>query len=178
MRLRCFLISILRCLVPLGLLTLVACSRGETATADFETRFPVRVGDQTVRVQVAILPAEMRRGLMFRESLEADEGMIFLFRQPGQQSFWMRNTPLPLDIGYFTSDGMLEEVLPLHPHSENAVRSSSDRIQIALELNRGWFRTNGIRPGAQMNLHDVNDAIRQRGFQPADFNLRPPAFLP
>ncbi|HEX2102000.1 MAG TPA: DUF192 domain-containing protein, partial [Candidatus Synoicihabitans sp.] len=65
-----------------------------------EHYFPIEVGGRTVELQLAIAPAELERGLMFRRDLKSNQGMLFLFSQPQQMGFWMRNTPTPLDIGF------------------------------------------------------------------------------
>ena len=59
----------------------------------------------------------------------------------------MRNTSLPLDIGYFTDDGVLREIYQLHPHDENSRKSHRSDLVYALEMNQGWFKANGIKAG-------------------------------
>lgn len=137
----------------------------------FHTKLPVRVGDATVRVEFAVLPAEMARGLMGRTELGWDEGMLFVYPRPEILSFWMRNTPLPLDIGYFDADGVLREIYPLHPHNETPV-PSREPMQFALEMNQGWFRERGVRPGARLDLAAVKAGLEARGFEPERFGLR------
>lgn len=127
--------------------------------------FDVRVGDKTARVQIAVRDDEMQRGLMERRDLAPDEGMLFVYARPQQMSFWMRNTPTPLDIGFFGRTGVLEELYPLHPFDETPVRSRSNRLSLALEMNLGWFRANGIRTGAQLDLPAVTAALKSRGFR-------------
>lgn len=133
--------------------------------------FPIQVGDRTARMQLAIRPAEMQRGLMERRDLGRDDGMIFLYERPQRMSFWMRNTPTPLDIGFFRPDGTLAEVYALHPFDENTVSSRADDLRFALEMNQGWYRANGIKPGARLDLKALADAVRARGFNPAKFGL-------
>lgn len=134
--------------------------------------FPIKVGDQTVRMQLAVRPAEMQRGLMERRNLGPDDGMIFVYERPQQMSFWMHNTPAPLDIGFFTRDGILQEVYPLHPFDETSVTSRSSELQFALEVNQGWFRDKGVKPGAKLDLEALAAALKERGFEPAKFSLR------
>ena len=86
-------------------------------------------------------------------------------------SFWMRNSPTPLDIGFFSPDGVLEEVYPLHPFDETTVASHGDRLQFALEMNQGWFRENGVKPGVQLDLKAVGAALKARGFDARKFGL-------
>ena len=78
----------------------------------------------------------------------------------------MRNTHIPLDIGYFSDEGVLLEIHPLFPHDEKLVGSHSDAVQYALEMNQGWFSTNGIMSGASLDMEALSAAIEARGFNP------------
>ncbi len=133
--------------------------------------FALRLGDQTVSVQVAVLPAEQERGLMERRGLGPDEGMIFVDLAPQQMDFWMHDTPTPLDIGFFTADGVLAEVYPLLPFDEQPVLSRRRDLQFALEMNQGWYSARGVRPGARLDLKELASALKARGFDPARFGL-------
>jgi uncharacterized protein len=108
---------------------------------------------------------------MQRRDLGADEGMVFVFLQPQTLVFWMRNTPTPLDIGYFTPEGELAEIYPLLPFDEREVRSSSPRRQFALEMRQGWYSDNGVSPGARLDLKALAAALIARGFDPKRFGL-------
>lgn len=164
----------------LGLmLALVACARDKAAADPKVPKtvthfFPIKIGDQVVRMQLAVRPAEMQRGLMERRDLGRSEGMIFIYEKPQQLQFWMRNTPTPLDIGFFSPEGVLQEIYPLHPHDEKPVGSRSDRLQFALEVNQGWFRDNGVKPGARLDLKALAEALKARGFEPRRFGLESP----
>jgi hypothetical protein len=133
--------------------------------------FPIKVGDRTVQMQLAVFPAEMERGLMGRRDLGADQGMIFIYEQPTRMNFYMRNTPTPLDIGYFTADGRLHEVYPMYPFDEKTVSSRSEAIQLALEMNQGWYKANDVKTGAQLDLTALAAALSARGFRPEAFEL-------
>ena len=133
--------------------------------------FPIQIGDRTVRMQLAVRPAEMQRGLMERRDLGRDDGMIFVYQKPQQLSFWMHNTPTPLDIGFITAEGVLEEVRQMHPFDETAVPSRSTQVQFALEMNQGWFAAAGVKPGAKIDLKALGAALRARGFDPARLGL-------
>jgi len=134
--------------------------------------FELSVGGQVLRVQLAVTPSEMQRGLMERRDLGTNEGMLFVYVRPDQMSFWMRNTPLPLDIGFFDAEGVLREIYPLHPFDERPVRSRSLRLQFALEVNRGWFKAQGLSPGAQLDLAALATALRERDFPLNQFGLK------
>jgi len=131
---------------------LVGCDPDPVAR---DTYFPLEIGSASLRAQLAIDPATQTRGLMFRESLGENQGMLFTSNRPRSQSFWMRNTVIPLDIGFFTEDGILREIYPLFPRDEVAIKSRRDDILYALEVNRGWFRKNGVRVGDRLSLELV-----------------------
>lgn len=161
-----------RRLLPLSaaalLVLLTACgndAKKAEAVKSVEDRFPIRIGDQVVQLQVAARPNEMEKGLMFVKAMGENEGMIFVFAAPQPMSFWMRNTLIPLDIGYLNPDGELKEVYPMYPHDERSVRSVARR-QLALEMNQGWFARHGVKPGAKLDLAALKDALRARGFKP------------
>ena len=143
----------------------------EPGTAPPDQRFPLTLNGVTIQVELAVTQEEQSRGLMFRESLEPDSGMLFVNRFPRRVAFYMRHTPLPLDIGYFTASGVLREVYALHPFDETTVASQSSQIQFALEMEQGWFAANGIRRGAQLRLDDVAAALHSRGFEPEEYGL-------
>jgi uncharacterized membrane protein (UPF0127 family) len=98
--------------------------------------------------------------------------MVFVFTRPQPQGFWMRNTPLPLDIGYFDGQGVLREIYPMYPHDERTVMSRSREIQFCLEMNQGWFKDRGVKPGAQLDLKALAEALRARGLKPEAAGLK------
>lgn len=162
--------------VSVPTLALVACAKEKPAAAAAASKtvadfFPIRVGDRTVRMQLAVRPDEMQRGLMGRKDLGRDDGMIFVYEKPQRLSFWMRNTPTPLDIGFFGAGGALEEVYPLHPFDETSVGSRSEALQYALEMNQGWYARNDVKPGAKLDLKALAAALKERGFDPKRFGL-------
>ena len=133
--------------------------------------FDIAIEDKLIRLQLAVEAEELRRGLMYRKNMGENEGMIFLYTKPQRMSFWMRNTPLPLDVGFISSDGVLQEFYPLYPYDETTVVSRSDELQYALELNQGWFQKNNINRGAKLDLEMFKKAIQLRGYEPSKFNL-------
>lgn len=156
-------------------LCLSGCGQSEPVGAaepkTIDDRFAIDVGGHTVQMQLAVLRSEMERGLMGREQMAKDAGMLFVFMRPQRMSFWMRNTPLPLDIGFFDAEGTLREIYPLHPFDETAVPSRSASLQFALEMNQGWFKAHEVRPGDQIDLEQVKQALRERDFTLKQFGL-------
>ncbi len=125
-----------------------ACDRDSRPEADAAPALPVvDFGHARVAVELAIDRDTQTKGLMFRQSMPEDRGMLFVFNRPKQMSFWMRNTYIPLDIGYFTADGVLREIYPLYPHDETSAKSKRYDLLYALEVNQGWFQRHGVKIG-------------------------------
>jgi uncharacterized membrane protein (UPF0127 family) len=154
-----------------GAVGLTGCGREQPPPAPerqgLSAHFPIRMGGVVVRLQVAALPSELEHGLMGRTDLAPDEGMIFVFDRPQPLAFWMRNTPIALDVGYLNPDGTLAEVYPMYPRDERAVKSRSSQLQYALEMNLGWFSAHHLKVGDQIDVKALEEAIRARGFDPA-----------
>ncbi len=166
-----------RLLPLLALCSLLTACGGADAARNAEPktvddRFAIKVGDRTVQMQIAAKAPEVQKGLMFRKSMGEDEGMLFVFTAPQQQGFWMRNTTLPLDIGFFDPAGELKEIYPMHPLDERQVASRSRNIQFCLEMNQGWFKRNDVKPGAKLDLKAVAAALKARGLKPEQAGLR------
>jgi len=92
-------------------------------------------------------------GLMFRESLDVNSGMLFIFEEVGQQSFHMTETKIPLDIAFIREDGTIESIKELEPYDENPVASDGE-VLCALEVNRGWFAENNVEVGDQIDIEE------------------------
>ena len=92
-------------------------------------------------------------GLMFRESLDKNSGMLFVFDEVAQQSFHMRETKIPLDIAFIREDGIIESIKQLEPFDESAVYSKG-KVFCALEVNRGWFEENNVEVGDQIQIEE------------------------
>ena len=122
-------------------------------------------------MQLAVLEPEMAVGLMYRTALGADDGMLFAYVSPRPMEFWMRNTLIPLDIGFFDAQGVLLEIYPMQPNDEHRVASRHQELQYALEMNQGWYARNGIRPGDKLDLGKLKAALEARGFQVRKFGF-------
>lgn len=112
---------------------------------------PVRV-----RVELARTPAEQERGLMFRRSLDADAGMLFLFDRLEIRRFWMRNCYIPLDMIFLDEQkvvvGIEENTLPLDESSRGPDRPA----QYVIEVEGGYARRHGFGPGTRVEFRNVN----------------------
>jgi uncharacterized protein len=118
---------------------------GNENTPPVNTRL-ITVGSDTLTVEIARTPEQRAMGLMFRDSLAEDRGMIFVFEQPQIMNFWMKNTYIPLDIAYIDRNGEIMEIYQLQPRSETTIRSTSYCLY-ALEVNRDWFKMHDIEEG-------------------------------
>ena len=128
----------------------------------FVEYFSLSIEDNEFIAQIAITPEELSQGLMFRNNLDENHGMLFAFDHPKRVSFWMKNVPIPIDIGYFDSNGRLIEIHSLYPYDEKPVFSKSYTIQYALEMNQGWYQRNDIKTGSYIDLEKVLKYIQLR----------------
>ena len=110
----------------------------------------------TVPVELARTPDERRRGLMYREHLPADQGMLFLFERSQQLSFWMRNTYIPLDMIFITEEmAVLGIVENAEPRTDDS-RSVPGLSRYVLEVNAGFSRKHGLRPATPVRFDGVD----------------------
>jgi uncharacterized membrane protein (UPF0127 family) len=101
-------------------------------------------------VEIARTPEQQRRGLMFREELAPDEGMIFPYNPPTAQGFWMKDTPLSLDIIFVGPDGRIINIAAnTTPYSEESVYSQGP-ASLVLEIPGGRAAELGIEPGDEV----------------------------
>ena len=126
------------------ILWLVGCGEPE--------RLNIRVGDKQAWVEVADSPEARRQGLMHRQQLATDQGMLFVF--PGEQviQMWMLNTIIPLDAGFFDADGVLLNWVSMLPDGGRQIHRSQGPAHYVLEMNRGWFQGAGLASGALLRL--------------------------
>ena len=104
-----------------------------------------------LHVEVPTNIKEFNLGLMFRESLDKNSGMLFVFEKVAQQSFHMRDTMIPLDIAFIREDGIIESIKQLEPNVETPVESDGE-ILCAIEVNRGWFAENNVEVGDEIDI--------------------------
>ncbi|GAB4275003.1 MAG: DUF192 domain-containing protein [Opitutales bacterium] len=169
----------MRPIAPFFLIILIAllgirCSFDRPLHADVYDWIKLEVGGAELEAQIALTRKEQAEGLMHRASLEPNQGMLFVFSKAGQQQFWMKNTSIPLDVGFFNSEGKLVEVHPLYPNDRTPVRSRSDKIVMALEMRQGWFANHGIRTGATLDRDLLEQAFKLRGMNTKHFSWYTP----
>jgi uncharacterized protein len=106
-------------------------------------------GMHLIRAEVAADFATRARGLMHRESLGANAGMLFVFEQPEIQCMWMKNTLIPLSVAFLDERGAILNIADMEPRSERT-HCAARPASYALEMNRGWFSARGIKPGMRL----------------------------
>lgn len=108
-------------------------------------------------LEIPSTPEAFSAGLMFRESLGKDSGMLFVFKEAGEKSFHMTNTTIPLDIAFINEDGIIESIKELKPLDETHIFSDA-KVLYAIEVNRGWFTENNVRVGDKV-LESLKDEL-------------------
>ncbi len=104
-----------------------------------------------VRVELAADDASRERGLMFRKELADDQGMLFLFDEEGEHSFWMKNTLIPLDLIFVGADGRITGFVERAQPLDLRPRSGGPSKWV-LEVPGGWVARRGIRVGDRLRL--------------------------
>jgi uncharacterized membrane protein (UPF0127 family) len=104
-------------------------------------------GAQTFNVELATTPDQMQVGLMFRQNLAPDAGMLFVYPSEQQVAFWMKNTVIPLDMLFIAGDGKIRRIVERTIPLSTAVIPSVDEVRAVLEVNGGTAARLGIKPG-------------------------------
>ena len=112
---------------------------------------------ENLDLEIPSTPEAFSAGLMFRESLGKDSGMLFIFKEAGEKSFHMTNTTIPLDIAFINEDGIIESIKELKPLDETHVFSDA-KVLYAIEVNRGWFTENNVQVGDKV-LESLKDEL-------------------
>ncbi len=149
--------------------TNAASQPGSVRQSDRSRQFPLdtlprstlTIGDDTFRIWLALSPATQQEGLMFvpKEEIAADEGMLFVFPDERELSFWMRNTLTALDIAYASADGTIVKILQMPPLTTQTFPSDAPAM-FALEVKQGTFAARGIEEGQRMVIPD--DVFKHR----------------
>jgi len=106
-------------------------------------------GKTPLYAEVADEPNERAQGLQFRDGLLENWGMLFVYDSERILEFWMKDTAIPLDIAYIDAEGTIREIHKMHPF-DTKIFQSKLRMKYALEVNRGWFRMNGVKIGTKI----------------------------
>ena len=132
--------------LAIGLSTYIA----EPALA--QQRFPMTtltIGVHLIQAEVAVRDEERAQGLMFRERLGTNEGMVFRFPDNRQVCMWMKNTFVPLSVAFIDEAGKVINIEDMQPQTQDA-HCATRPARYALEMNQGWFRQKNVKPGAKI----------------------------
>ena len=110
---------------------------------------PLQVSGHTLTAEVAHTATTRAQGLMHRDTLAENSGMLFVFPRVGRYSMWMLNTSIPLSVAYIDEKGAILNILDMAPHTTIA-HSSAGLAKYALEMNQGWFSANQIKVGERV----------------------------
>ena len=105
----------------------------------------------TVRSEIAAKQEERNYGFMNRKHIPAGTGMLFVFEEEQQLSFWMKNTPHPLSIAYIDKNGKIRDIFDMEPYSLSPILSTRS-VMYALEVPKGWYDANGIKVGDHVEI--------------------------
>jgi uncharacterized protein len=106
-------------------------------------------------VEIADTPSKREMGLQYRRELAVDRGMIFLFPAESQQSFWMKNTPLPLDMIFINREGKIAGIVEQTTPFSLEPRSVGAPSQFVLEINGGLSKRHGIKAGDTVRFDGI-----------------------
>ena len=133
-------------ILPILLLfILIACTSGPY----------VEIGDTKVDLELAITPAEQARGLMHREYLDENSGMLFVFEQEGKPGFWMKNTLISLDMIFINADDKIVDIMTAEPCEKDPCKSYTPQAEAkyVLEVNAGFAQKHNIEIGDEVKLN-------------------------
>ena len=119
-------------------------------------------GEATVDVEVVTTPEAIAQGLMFRDSLPYDAGMLFVMPMDAVWAFYMRNTFIPLDMIYIANDWTVAGVVNNAEPCTEMRRSIYKPSSYVLEVNAGWARDHQILPGAQARYRQPTTRSRRQ----------------
>jgi uncharacterized protein len=109
----------------------------------------LNAGMHLIRAELVSDYATRAQGLMHRKSLAQNAGMLFVFEDPAVHCMWMKNTLIPLSVAFIDDRGAIVNIEDMEPHSE-ASHCAAQPVRYALEMNRGWFASRGLKPGIRL----------------------------
>jgi uncharacterized membrane protein (UPF0127 family) len=131
----------------------VICALGLQAPgriwADPLLTYPLKIKGHVIRVEVANTEEARRIGLMFRDALDENQGMLFVYETEGKHAMWMKNTLIPLSVAFLDDNGTIINIENMAPQTEDT-HCAARPARYALEMDRGWFAARGIKPGTKL----------------------------
>lgn len=146
----------LRLLVmPLSLLAVVIGCRKDNSAVSTLPMVSMPIGSKIYTLEIAAREADRNTGLMYRDFMPEDRGMIFVFAEPKEISFWMKNTRIPLDILFVDEIGKVISIRQMKPYVEFPGTPSGGPIKYAIELNSGQAGAAGVKIGDTLRLPEA-----------------------
>ncbi len=136
------------------LLMALACSQMASGGGSGIEVQSLEISGVAFEVEVASTPSSRQQGLMYRESLAEDHGMLFVYPDSALRTFWMANTQIPLSIAFVAEGGDIVNIAQMTPFTTNTT-PSTEPAMYAIEMQRGWFAS-----------HDINSGDRVIGLPP------------
>jgi uncharacterized membrane protein (UPF0127 family) len=127
----------------------IICTHDTTAAESTLKRQQFQISTYLIDAELARTTEERQRGLMFRESLAENQGMMFQFTQADHYCMWMKNTLIPLSIAFIDEQGKIINIEEMQANSEQTTCAKS-KARYALEMNSGWFRLRQIINGQKV----------------------------
>ena len=112
---------------------------------------PINVAGIGLEVELATTFEEQSLGLMYRDKLEENGGMLFVYPRENFLSFWMKDTRIPLSIAFIKADGRIIQIESMKPYSLDT-HVSKEKAKYALEMNEGWFKAHNVREGDTVKI--------------------------
>lgn len=135
----------------------IGCNRSGPTTNLPTT--PMTIGSKTYTLEIAAKNDDRDHGLMQRDSMPSDHGMIFVFGKDTEEPFWMENTRIPLDILYVRQDGRVTTIKHMLPYHRESITSDGP-YRYAIELNAGEAESSGVKNGDTLKIPDVVRSTR------------------
>ena len=129
-------------------------SRPRSVAAGAPRRYALTIGGVALQVEVAATLEERRRGLSGRREVPNGTGMLFVFPDQAQRTFWMKDTPTALSLAFLDLDGLVTQMEDMAPLSETP-HTSRDPAEYVLEVPRGWFQEMAIEVGDRVVFSDA-----------------------
>ncbi len=146
-------------LFQINLLTLVCsiiCTQNVNAATPSLKRQQFQIGTYLIEAELARTAEERQHGLMFRESLPENQGMMFQFVQADHYCMWMKNTLIPLSIAFIDEQGKIINIEEMQANSEQTT-CAKNKARYALEMNQAWYQQRQIKAGQQIQGLPLND---------------------
>ena len=137
-------------LAALALAFTAASGQAQTSPQPPLPAVQLQTGLYVIKAEVANSYGTRMMGLMLREKMATNEGMLFLFPEREKQCMWMKNTLLPLSVAFMSQDGTILNIEDMKPQTEDS-HCSKGIAPYALEMNLGWFKQKGIKAGSKIS---------------------------